>query len=253
MHYNIMELIKKAREVGTSAGVLLPRSWLNKQVVVTLLHPTKEKILSEIMAYLIDKNLAQEVKGIYLYGSYARDESQPESDIDVLVITQQTNSLIKEGDYEILLVSEESFAKNLSHNLAYLSILQEAQALLNKGLLDSYSSKKITPQLSEHLKEIRSIIKINEETVNLCKEQGKRVPPGIVYSVILRLREIYIIKSLKSKKGHTYSSFVKFIPEGLYTRYTNIKRNKKEETSVDPTAVMALISLSKKWLKEVNA
>ena len=60
-------LIKQTREVGTSAGVLLPRKWLNKQVVVTLLIPSIEEIAKEVIGILVGKNLNGEVKGIYLY------------------------------------------------------------------------------------------------------------------------------------------------------------------------------------------
>ena len=46
-----METItKKTRAVGTSAGVLLPRSWLNKRVVVTLEEKNIENITKEIIS-----------------------------------------------------------------------------------------------------------------------------------------------------------------------------------------------------------
>ncbi len=47
-----MEIIKKTREVGKSSGVLLPRSWLNKQVVVNLFEPSPEKISHDVKKYL---------------------------------------------------------------------------------------------------------------------------------------------------------------------------------------------------------
>ena len=50
-------IVKQAREVGTSAGVLLPRGWLNKQVVVTLFEPSKEKIAQDILACLFKQDL----------------------------------------------------------------------------------------------------------------------------------------------------------------------------------------------------
>ena len=75
-----METItKKTRAVGTSAGVLLPRSWLNKRVVVTLEEKNIENITKEIINFLVEKNLLNEVKGIYLIGSYARDEESSDS------------------------------------------------------------------------------------------------------------------------------------------------------------------------------
>ena len=44
IYYNMETIVKQAREVGTSAGVLLPRKWLNKQVVVTLFCQIKQKL-----------------------------------------------------------------------------------------------------------------------------------------------------------------------------------------------------------------
>ena len=247
-----MKLVKKTREVGTSAGVLLPRSWLNKEVVVTLLHPSKEKILTNIIQYLIDNKLSEDIKGIYLYGSHARNEAQPESDIDVLVITQKTNKLIKQNNYEILIVSEENFAKNLSQSLAYLSFLQEAQALLNKELLNQYKQKNIKVNLGKQIKEIKSIMKINEEAINTCKNYNRKIPMGIVYSIILRLRELYLIKCLKSKKEYSNKDFLNFITEKVYSIYLKVKRNEKNQKSTTPDELINLISLSKKWLKEVK-
>ena len=125
-------IVKQTREVGTSAGVLLPRSWLNKQVVVTLFNPSKEKILQDISACLFKQNLNEDAKGVYLFGSYSRGEFDFDSDIDILIITEKTNKLINYNNYEILLVSESSFSKNLPNNLNYLSILKETKVIFNK-------------------------------------------------------------------------------------------------------------------------
>ena len=150
-------IVKKTREVGTSAGVLLPRKWLNKQVIVTLFEPSKEKILQDVTAYFFKHNLNEEVKGIYLFGSYARGDFDFSSDIDILVITHSTSKLINYENYEIILVSEDSFSKNFTSSLNYLSILKEANVILNKELLDKYRSKKYKIDTKKFLPEIRNI------------------------------------------------------------------------------------------------
>ena len=129
-------IVKQTREVGTSAGVLLPRKWLNKQVVVTLLSPSKEDIAKDILNILLNHNLNEEIKGIYLVGSYARQDYDHNSDIDILVITQKVNKLINQDNYEILLVSEDNFSKNLPISLNYLSMLKEIKVILNKELIE---------------------------------------------------------------------------------------------------------------------
>jgi len=106
-------IVKHAREVGTSAGVLLPRKWLNKQVVVTLFPPKKEDIAKKIIEIIFRHNLDDEVKGIYLFGSYARGDYDFDSDIDVLVITKDEGKLINDDGYEILLIPEKKFSENV--------------------------------------------------------------------------------------------------------------------------------------------
>ena len=82
-----MELIKQTTRVGNSAGVLLPKNWLNSTVKVSLL---AQPILSEIVKKIDTKKAL----GIYLTGSHARGEQGDCSDIDVLVITEDTQKHI---------------------------------------------------------------------------------------------------------------------------------------------------------------
>src|SRR4030042_4257438 len=193
-------IIKQTREVGTSAGVLLPRNWLNKRVVVTLFEPSKEKILQDIMNCLFKQNLNEDVKGIYLFGSYSRGDFDFNSDIDILVITGKTNKLINYNNYEILLVSESTFSKNLPNNLNYLSLLKEIKVIFNKELIDKYRNKKYKLNIKKYLPEIEKISKINKDAVKMCKENNMNIPDGIAYSIILRLRELYLIKCFLSNK-----------------------------------------------------
>ena len=53
-----------------------------------------KKVLSEFKADL--KTLFLGIKGIYLYGSVARNQHTSESDIDILIITDETLSGINE-------------------------------------------------------------------------------------------------------------------------------------------------------------
>jgi predicted nucleotidyltransferase len=245
-------IVKKTREVGTSAGVLLPRSWLNKEVTVALSKPSKEKIIQDIMEYLIKNNLNKEVKGIYLYGSYARGDSDFDSDIDVLIITHKINKLINEGNYEILMVSEESFSKNLPSSLNYLSILKEAEVILNKELIDKYRDKKLKPNLNKIINEINSIYKINKDTVETCRENKMNIPDGVIYSIVLRLKELYLIECLLSSRIYYKKNFLKLVGEKAYSAYLRIKTNGRELNSTSPDELEGLLKLSKKWLKELK-
>ena len=76
------ELIKPIVKVGNSAGIILPKEWLNGKEKVELIETPKDikkELLEVLDSYLPD------IIGIYLTGSYARGEETPESDIDILV------------------------------------------------------------------------------------------------------------------------------------------------------------------------
>ena len=247
-------ITKKAREVGTSAGVLLPRSWLNKQVVVTLYEPSREKILLEVMSCLFEHKLNEEAKGVYLFGSYGRGDYEIDSDIDVLVLTSNTNEVIRKDNYEILVVSEDSFLKNLKSSLNYQSILREAKVVLNEELFDKYRAiaKKQGFDYRSLLKEIESVFKINKDTVRMCGEERMVVPDGVVYSLILRLRELYLIKCILSSKSYQKEDFLKAVGEKAYLSYLRVKRDNKELDNTPADELKNLLELSEKWLKELK-
>jgi|SRR3989344_4757020 len=245
-------IVKQTREVGTSAGVLLPRKWLNKQVVVTLLSPSKEDIAKDILNILLNHNLNEEIKGIYLVGSYARQDYDHNSDIDILVITQKVNKLINQDNYEILLVSEDNFSKNLPISLNYLSMLKEIKVILNKELIEKYTAKKNKLNIKQTLKEIKKILEINKESIRLCEEDGKNIPDGIVYSIVLRLRELHIIKNLLSNKPYSKGKFIKMCGDKIYSAYTRVKRNEKELNNISSNEIENILDLSERWLKELK-
>src|SRR3989338_1020973 len=100
--------IKKAIKSGNSSAVILPRSWLNKEVRIELLKKTPETILYDVINIIKRHIELKEVIGIYLTGSYARGEEDDHSDIDILVITNDIDKeIVKEGIYNILIVSSK--------------------------------------------------------------------------------------------------------------------------------------------------
>ena len=108
------ELTKQIVKVGNSAGVLLPREWLNGMARVELVKKPidiQKNVLEIIGDYLED------AIGIYLTGSYARGEESERSDVDILVITNSVNKRIVRGVYNIILISKEKVEKTLEHNI----------------------------------------------------------------------------------------------------------------------------------------
>lgn len=245
-------IIKNTREVGTSAGVLLPKSWLNKQVVVTLFEPSINKIAKDVLEGIFEHKLNEEVKGIYLYGSYSRRDFEFNSDIDILIITKNTNKIINYYNYELLFVSEESFSKNLPNNLNSISMLKEIKVILNKELIDKYRSQKYSFNMKKSLSEIENVLKINKSAVKTCQEKRINVPDGVVYSVVLRLRELYLIKCLLFDKKYAQKDFLNFAGEKAYSAYSRVKRNEKEINNLSGEETINLLLLSERWLKELK-
>lgn len=246
------QIIKQTREVGTSAGVLLPRNWLNKQVVVTLLQPSHEQIFQDVMEIIFIEKLNEETKGVYLFGSYARGDFDSNSDIDILVITEKTNRLINRGNYEILVVSEEKFSKNLKNNLNYLGALRELKVLLNKELIERYKNGKIEFNIKGYLSEIGNVLKINKETIKNYVKILKNIPDGVVYSVVLRLRELFMIKKFLSNQKYSKIDFLRFVDDEVYSAYLRVKRNEREINDASPNHLIKILSLSEKWIKELK-
>ncbi len=246
------KIVKQTREVGTSAGVLLPRSWLNKQVVVTVFSSSIKDISVDLLNILVDRGLNEEAKGIYLFGSHARGDYDINSDIDILVITKSINKLIKYENYEISLVSEDKFSRNLKKSLIFLSALREAKVLFNRELIEKYREKAKKPNFNKLLSEIKRIIKVNREIVEFHEERSLSLLDGTVYSIVLRLRELYLIKTILSNRLYDQSDFIKLIGEKNYLAYLRIKRDEKELNNVRSNDVKEMLFLSEKWLKELK-
>ncbi|MBU4086084.1 MAG: DUF2080 family transposase-associated protein, partial [Nanoarchaeota archaeon] len=234
--YNNMELIKNTIRVGNSAGVLLPKEWLNSQVKIILEPRNIEKDIFEI---LLKEDLMKDILGLYLVGSYARGEQTIESDIDVLAITENTNKRIKSGKYEIICISEKELKKQLSTNiLPVLAMLKEAKTIINPKLVKEYSNSRLNAEnLKFHIETTKSAMKVVEKDIKISKEIGEKVSDDIIYSLILRLRTLYIIECIRKNKPWSKKDFLKLI-KGIagstnsYEAYIRSKNNKPARKEV---------------------
>jgi len=224
-----MEIIKSTIKVGNSAGVILPRKWLNMQVKVVLEPMNIEK---EVVDILLNKGLLRNVLGIYLVGSSARNEQDIDSDIDILVITDSINQKIKQGKYEIICIGKTELETQLKKNiLPILPMIKEARAIVNEGLIKDYLSSKITKQnLKYHIETTKSAMGIIKKEITLSDETNGKVSDASAYSLILRLRSIYILECIKKNKIWSKKSFLRLIEKisgslNAYKRYLSSKNN----------------------------
>ena len=227
-----MKLIKQVTRAGNSANVLLPREWLGGIAKVELIEKPlniKEDIFRILTPYL------ENVLGIYLVGSYARKEETRESDVDVLVITDEVNKKIKNGKYEIILISRNELEKTIKRNaIPLLPMIKEAKTILNKELIEQY--KKIKPD-EKNLKWIKELTlssrKICIESIMISKELNENVSDEIMYSLILGLRTVHIIDSLKNNKIPTTKCLIELIEKIANSKepyYAYLRAKNEEKT-----------------------
>lgn len=256
-----MELIKKTISVGNSAGVLLPKKYLNSEVKIILTPLNVEK---DTLNILLKENLLKETLGAYVVGSYARKEENIDSDIDIIVITTKTDKIIKSGKYEIILISKESLERQLENNIMpLLPMISEAKTIINEELINNYKKTKLTN------KNLKPIIEITNSGLKMCKSaldlekelNSKYGSDAIAYSLVLNLRTLYIIDKLIKKESASKEELINIIKKitksrTAYDRYSSVKtKNKREKKLPIKEADELYIYINKKlielkiWLK----
>ncbi len=247
------EIIKQAFKLGNSAGIVLPVEWRDKKVVVKLI---EKSITKEIIDILDERGFLQDVMGIYLTGSYARGEENEGSDVDILVITNGIDKQIKAGKYEIVLVSKEKADKSLKSSLYLASLLNEARAILNNYLLEEYKSKIKEISLKKQINRIKSALRINNEAIDISEKLGEKVADETLYSVVLRLRELYLIECLKKNKEYSNKEFLKLIKkiasQESYNAYLRVKNDLKSKKVISVNEVKSLLSELEKRIKKLE-
>jgi len=247
------EVIKQAFRLGNSAGVLLPIEWRNRKVAVKLID---KSITQEIFEMLDNEDLLANTMGVFLAGSYARGEEDEDSDIDILVLTDSINKQVRRGKYEILFISKDRLDKVIGKSLYVISLINEAKAIVNNSLLERYKSKKWNIQIKRNLKFIKSLIGLNEKSLEIYKELNRNVGDGVIYSLVLRLRELYLIECIISGKKQSKREFVNIIREAAgdesYQAYLRIKNDLKSKEVIPLEDAQSLLSEIKRRTKNIE-
>lgn len=251
-----MELIKNTIRVGNSAGVLLPKEFLNTQVKIILQPLDIEK---DVLDILSERNLLPNVVGVYLAGSYARNEQTIESDIDVLVITDKINDKIKKEKYDLMLVSKDLVDEKMKKNIfPLLPMMIEAKPIINKLLLEDYLKTRITKDnIKWHIETTKSAMNVVREYIRLAEETGKGVVDIGAYSLILRLRTIYLINCLRKNKKWTKKGFLDLVKEisgslNAYERYLESKNKDTKEHKLPLNESRKLMDYNNKKIREIE-
>lgn len=232
-----IHLLKPVVRMGNSAHVMLPREWINGRVRVELI---QDPINIEKDVLQILKPHLKDILGIYLVGSYARGEQTKESDIDILVITNKKCDRINRGKYDILLISKENLEKNLKRNIMPLfPMIREAKPILNEQLINNYRNTEITKENIKWGIEItESSCRMQKEFLIISEEYNEKISDGIMYTIILGLRSVYIIDCLKKNRIPSTNGIRKLTKnlsgsEEPYEAYLRSKNEKSEKRIIE--------------------
>lgn len=235
-----MELTKSVIKWGNSAGILLPKEWLNNQVKVILIDRSleiKKEVLNILEPYLED------ILGVYLVGSFARGEQEKDSDIDIIAISSKTKKDIVSGKYHISIATLQGIRKTMgAYPELIIPRMREAKVILNPQLLEEIKEYKVTKNLFKNfVEDTKRMIKIDKEFIALDELDGENLESNsIIYSMILRLRGIFLIKGALKNIQYSKKDFRKWILsvldeeefEKAYNIYKAIRDNKEEKTII---------------------
>jgi predicted nucleotidyltransferase len=214
----------EVRKWGNSGGALLPKEWLGKQIKVILIDRTdeiKKEVFEILTPYLED------IIGIYLTGSRAREEHDEKSDIDIMVFSGNSKKYISSGKYNIEIYPISAVLRVIEENpIAIYPRLIEAKPLLNKSLLEKLKSVKLTKKsFIKYADNSKIALNTSRHIFQMDIElKSKKNSPAFIYSIILRLRGFYLAEALLSNKRYSNEGFKKWL-----TNSSNITKKLADE------------------------
>lgn len=219
-----IEQIRQTRKWGNGGGILLPREWIGKQVKVILIDRTEEikkEVFDILSEYLTD------IQGIYIIGSYARNEQTEDSDIDIIAVSTNTKKIISSGKYNIQIYTLQGLKNTLkNYPVSIYPSLLEARTIMNQSLLKELKQIKINRNSFKiYLEECKRVININKKIVELESKEGKYLKSlNVIYSAFLRLRGLYLMKLVLERKNSTKNEFYSW-----FKKYANLSNESWEK------------------------
>lgn len=255
-----MQVTKIVQEIGNGGHIYLPKEMIGQKVVITLTTKTIKEIEEQVLGIL--RPYLKDIEGIYLYGSYARGESTPESDIDILVVTTKKVKLPQRiNEYGLVIATEEEIKKTIQNNaVLILPILKEAMPILNQKLIEKYKTSKLTKKNTRwYIETTQSSLSINKTSID---ENDDKIIPGIVYSLIMRLRGLYLIEALIHNKKYSNKDIISYIAkkdisldkaQELYSAYREHRDKKKiSDNSLNYEDIARLYDIVYKYFYKVR-
>ncbi len=232
------QIVKTVVKSGNGGAVWVPKGWLGEEVIVIL--PEKPKIdVKEKVIHLLEPYL-KDIISVGIYGSYARNEQTKDSDVDVLVITKDKhlNLNFKEEKIDIVSLPIDKLKRAVEkYPVAYYYIVQEAEPLVSAYVLEELKNIKISKEsFKVYLRETKEHLNSSKELLELDKIDNIYLRSySVIYSSMLRLRGIFIIKSILEKNNFSNKKFKNWLEakglnnreyEDCYKTYISVRDDK---------------------------
>lgn len=252
------QIVREVKLVGNGAHIFVPKEWAGEQIV--LIREPKAEIRERIFEVL-DGHL-DKIKGVYLYGSFARREADESSDIDLLIISDEKLVIKKEG-FEIICISEKELERMKGRELIlFYAILTEAKPIINSSLLEELRVRyRIKDEdIRKFILQTKKMIGKEEELLELDEKAGE-ISAELIYSILLRLRGIFIIKCLVKGESYNHMAFGRWLSingikgseyEKAYESYRMFKSGKSVKVDISFDYIEKMIELLKKEAKDLE-
>ncbi|MDP3766138.1 MAG: DUF2080 family transposase-associated protein [Nanoarchaeota archaeon] len=250
---------KLVQKFGNSGHIILPKEYVGKRIRFIAEPKTFEDIKSEILEIL--KPYLGNIMGVYLYGSYSRDEQTIDSDIDILVITNTKLKVIDQiNDYSVVSITLKELENALNTNaVLILPIIKEAKTIINPILLEKYKEYTFTnSNIRLFVGSSIKALELNKKGLGLGFEVG-----SIIYSLMLRIRGLLMIKFELDNKLYSKSLLFNYLKNNgflqskiaeLYKIYNQEKNNIRitESNIIKKEDTIKLLNIAENLLKEVK-
>jgi len=252
---NVRDAVEKeVVPFGNGSIVYTPKKWIGERVLV-ILEEKPLDIKGEVMEIL--KPCLDSIEGVFLFGSFARNEQTSESDIDVLVIADKRLHLEKKDRFDFLVKTREEFEKEMKEDqtLFLHQTVSEAKPIINEVLLKELKQTTIQPDFERFFDDTLGAFKKTKESLESQKGSKFLLSNASVYSLMLRLKSLFLMQCYKQGAAFSNKRFQEFIKKHGFSEKTanefmevyRAERNeKKTSTKILLTDVEKLFEAAKK-------
>ncbi|MBM3304020.1 MAG: nucleotidyltransferase domain-containing protein [Candidatus Aenigmarchaeota archaeon] len=198
------KVVKPVKRYGNSGGVYLPSSWIGGKVSVELVDepPVPERDIPMAFA-----GNMRHVIGAFIYGSYARNEQHADSDVDVLIVTdehmksEKPPAQLKARNYDVQIMPKSRAIKAAKRDILFKEMLKEAKPILNEELLHELVNQKTSGRnIGFRVDFARSSLRIMKSFLDLDEENSGY---ETAYPLVMRIKEMLLLKCFL--EGRKYS------------------------------------------------